>query len=54
MKNLSYLLLIIFTYGFFLPTALVQDKNAALVPLPSVDDFSRANDGWEVTIRLEC
>jgi outer membrane scaffolding protein for murein synthesis (MipA/OmpV family) len=26
--------------------ALAQDGKAALVPLPSVDDFSRGNDGW--------
>jgi MipA family protein len=46
MKRLSGLLLMIFMHGFFLQTALAQDGEAALVPLPSVDDFTRGEDGW--------
>ncbi len=46
MKRLSGLLLMIFMHGFSLQTALAQDGEAALVPLPSVDDFTRGEDGW--------
>jgi outer membrane protein len=51
MKNLICLLLIIFIHGFF-PSALAQDKNTALVPLPSLDDFSRGQDGWSLGLGL--
>ncbi len=51
MKNLTCILLIVFTHGFF-PVALAQDNNAALVPLPSVDDFSRGQDGWSFGLGL--
>lgn len=55
MKNLNYLLIILI-HGFFLPTAQAQDtntaraqeNNAALVPLPSIDDFSRGKDGFSL------
>jgi outer membrane protein len=46
MKKFTSLLLIFFIQGFFCHTALAQDGKAALVPLPSVDDFTRGNDGW--------
>jgi outer membrane protein len=46
MKRLSVLLLIFFMHGPFLQTALAQDGEVALVPLPSVDDFTRGEDGW--------
>lgn len=52
MKKLSYLLLIILIHGFCVPTALAQEQNAALVPLPSVDDFSRGKDGWSFGLGL--
>jgi MipA family protein len=52
MKNLHYLLLIVLIHGYFSPTALAQDKNAALVPLPSVDDFSRGEEGWSFGLGL--
>jgi outer membrane scaffolding protein for murein synthesis (MipA/OmpV family) len=52
MKNLNYLLLIIAMHVFSFPTAFAQDKNAALVPLPSVDDFSRGEDGWSLGLGL--
>jgi MipA family protein len=51
MKKLNYVLLIIFIDSFF-STALAQDKNAVLVPLPSVDDFSRGADGWSLGVGL--
>lgn len=46
MKNVTGLLLIILLHGFFPQTALAQDDKTALVPLPSVDDFTRGKDGW--------
>ena len=52
MKNLNSLLLIIFIQGLFSTTALAQGNNAALVPLPSVDDFSRGADGWSLGLGL--
>ncbi|MES2661913.1 MAG: MipA/OmpV family protein, partial [Pseudomonadota bacterium] len=52
MKNFNYLLLLIFIHGFFSSTAVAQEKNAAMVPLPSVDDFSRGEDGWSLGLGL--
>lgn len=46
MKKLASLLLILFIQGFSFQTALAQDGRTALVPLPSVDDFTRGKDGW--------
>jgi outer membrane protein len=46
MKRLSGLLLMTFMHGPFLQTASAQDGEVALVPLPSVDDFTRGEDGW--------
>jgi outer membrane protein len=46
MKRLSSLLLMILTHGLIVQTTLAQDSEAALVPLPSVDDFTRGEDGW--------
>ncbi|MBZ9612447.1 MipA/OmpV family protein [Rheinheimera maricola] len=46
MKKFTGLLLAILLHGFFPQTALAQNDNAALVPLPSVDDFTKGNDGW--------
>jgi MipA family protein len=46
MNKLSGLVLMVSMLGSYHQTALAQDRNAALVPLPSIDDFSRGNDGW--------
>ena len=46
MKKFMSLLLIFFIHGFFFRAASAQDGKTALVPLPSVDDFTRGNDGW--------
>ncbi|WP_404409521.1 MipA/OmpV family protein [Pseudidiomarina marina] len=34
------------------PTALAQEEKTALVPLPSLDDFTRGEDGWAVGLGL--
>jgi len=52
MKKLTGLLLIMFVHGFFFQTALAQDGKTALVPLPSVDDFTRGEDGWAFGLGL--
>ena len=46
MKKLIGLLLMLYMLGSYHQAALAQDGKAALVPLPSVDDFTRGNDGW--------
>jgi hypothetical protein len=46
MKKFTNLLLIVFLQGFLFQTALAQDEKTALVPLPSLDDFTRGEDGW--------
>ena len=52
MKKIKGFLLIMFIHSFFLPSALAQDEKTALVPLPSVDDFTRGNDGWSFGLGL--
>jgi outer membrane scaffolding protein for murein synthesis (MipA/OmpV family) len=39
-------------HGLFFQTALAEDGKTALVPLPSVDDFTRGNDGWAFGLGL--
>lgn len=51
MKNLVGLLLTLSLFGSC-QAVLAQDQKAALVPLPSVDDFTRGNDGWGVGLGL--
>jgi outer membrane protein len=46
MKQLIGLLLMLSVLGSYHQAALAQDGKAALVPLPSVDDFTRGKDGW--------
>ncbi|MDX1587413.1 MAG: MipA/OmpV family protein [Oleiphilaceae bacterium] len=52
MKQFTGLLLILFVSGVFSQTALAQDERTALVPLPSVDDFTRGQDGWGLGLGL--
>lgn len=52
MKKITGLLLAFLTHAFFLQTALAQDGKTALVPLPSVDDFTRGEDGWAFGLGL--
>ncbi|RUO65427.1 Outer membrane scaffolding protein for murein synthesis, MipA/OmpV family [Pseudidiomarina planktonica] len=46
MKKLTSVLSLFCITWLPLQSALAQDDNKALVPLPSVDDFTRGEDGW--------
>jgi len=48
MKKLTALLAALCIQAISLQSAIAQDGKAALVPLPSVDDFSRGEDGWSL------
>ena len=52
MKKVAGLLLVMLMNGFFFQTTLAQDGKTALVPLPSVDDFTRGSDGWAFGLGL--
>lgn len=52
MKKLMGLLLAVFIHPLFLQTAFAQDGRTALVPLPSVEDFTRGKDGWSFGLGL--
>ncbi|MGM0632506.1 MAG: MipA/OmpV family protein [Pseudomonadota bacterium] len=46
MTKLTSLLVAISIQALVLQPAFAQDMETALVPLPSLDDFTRGNDGW--------
>lgn len=50
MKKLTALLLALFIQAIICQSAFAQDEKTALVPLPSVDDFSKGEDGWSFGI----
>lgn len=52
MKKLTMLMLAMSMHCFFFQTALAQEERKALVPLPSIDDFSRGKDGWSFGLGL--
>src|SRR3989338_5411653 len=52
MKKFTSLLLAVFIHVAFMQTALAQDVKAVLVPLASVDDFTRGQDGWAFGLGL--
>ena len=52
MKAITGLLLVVFMNGFVVHTAFAQDEKTTMVPLPSVDDFTRGNDGWSLGLGL--
>jgi outer membrane scaffolding protein for murein synthesis (MipA/OmpV family) len=45
-KKATDILLAIFIHTLFSQSVLAQDEKTALVPLPSVEDFTKGNDGW--------
>ncbi len=52
MKRLIGFALVAFVNVFFVQTAIGQDSQTALVPLPSIDDFTRGEDGWAFGLGL--
>ena len=46
MKKFTGLLLAISTQAFLVQPAFAQEERSALVPLPSIQDFTRGEDGW--------
>lgn len=51
-KFTGLLLATTFIQAVFIQTALAQDEKAALVPLPSLDDFTKGEDGWAFGLGL--
>lgn len=52
MKKVTGLLLALSIQGLCLHTAIAQEEKAALVPLPSLDDFTMGKDGWSFGLGL--
>jgi outer membrane scaffolding protein for murein synthesis (MipA/OmpV family) len=52
MKTFTGLMLAVVTHAIVAQTALAQDANTALVPLPSIDDFTKGNDGFSFGLGL--
>ena len=52
MKTVTGFLLLVFMHGLFFHTAIAQDEKTAMVPLPSLDDFTRGEDGWALGLGL--
>jgi outer membrane scaffolding protein for murein synthesis (MipA/OmpV family) len=52
MKAFTHLMLAVVTHALFAQAALAQDANTALVPLPSIDDFTKGNDGFSFGLGL--
>ena len=52
MKKFTGLLLALCINGLTVQTALAQDEKTAMVPLPSLDDFSKGEDGWSFGLGL--
>lgn len=46
MKKAACVLLAVITITLLTQKVFARDEKKALVPLPSVDDFTRGNDGW--------
>ena len=52
MKNIINLLFVLFIPLFFSNSAIAQEKQSVLVPLPSVDDFTKGENGWAFGLGL--
>jgi len=46
MNKITALLWLLSINGVFYQSVVAQDKQTVLVPLPSVEDFSKGNNGW--------
>ena len=46
MNKIIVFLLAMFLHSLFYSNAIAQQSKKPLVPLPSVEDFTRGNDGW--------
>jgi MipA family protein len=51
-NKVTGVLLVMFMHSVVAHTALAQDEKTTLVPLPSVDDFTRGDDGWSFGLGL--
>lgn len=52
MTKFTGLLLALCINGLSVHSALAQDEKTAMVPLPSLDDFSKGEDGWSFGLGL--
>lgn len=52
MKKFTGLLALAISSSLLLQPAMAQEERTALVPLPSVDDFTRGQDGWAFGLGL--
>lgn len=52
MKKSTGLLVALFVPSLFFQAAMAQEERSALVPLPSLDDFTRGEDGWAFGLGL--
>ena len=52
MQTFAGVLLAVFMHALLVQTAFAQNGKTALVPLPSVDDFTRGEDGWSFGLGL--
>lgn len=52
MKVVTGFSMLVFLFVAFLPPVKAQESNSALVPLPSLNDFTRGEDGWAFGLGL--
>ena len=52
MKTIQHILLILFMQSALSHAASLQSENTALVPLPSLDDFTKGQNGWAIGLGL--
>lgn len=52
MKYTSALVMVVTIYTCAFNPAFAQEANTALVPLPSLDDFTKGDDGWAIGLGL--
>jgi len=52
MKKFTNVLMLVFTIGLTFNTVSAQEAKTALVPLPSLDDFTKGEEGWAIGLGL--